>query len=182
MAIGTFTSIATLIHPMKTAEQFAVIDNSGRGGYTPPCHAGSTTATGMQFGIPREHLLGRFQEAIKVWQLAFKPERFDFMGKYWTVEDGLLAPQPYQEGGWPIWGGGNAVDAAIRRSADYGECWTCDPFPLMKEVWEHQTGIYKQRAEELGKKPYIVLMRDGWVADTFEDAAQRVRDPLHRAR
>jgi alkanesulfonate monooxygenase SsuD/methylene tetrahydromethanopterin reductase-like flavin-dependent oxidoreductase (luciferase family) len=173
VAIGTFTSIGTLIHPMKTAEQFAVIDNLSQGRLYTTLSRGFHEGYWMQFGIPREHLLGRFQEAIKVWQLSFKPERFDFMGKYWTVEDGLLAPQPYQEGGWPIWGGGNAVDAAIRRSADYGSCWTCDPFPLMKEVWEHQTGIYKQRAEELGKKPYIVLMRDGWVADTFEDAAQQ---------
>jgi alkanesulfonate monooxygenase SsuD/methylene tetrahydromethanopterin reductase-like flavin-dependent oxidoreductase (luciferase family) len=43
----------------------------------------------------------------------------------------------------------------------------------MKEVWDEQAGAYRQYAEELGKKPFIVLMRDGWVADTFEDAAQQ---------
>ena len=83
----------------------------------------------MQFGIPQEKLLGRFNEQIKIWREAFKGERFDFDGKYWQVEQGLLAPQPYQEGGWPIWGGGNASPAAIRRSADLRRGLDLRPVP-----------------------------------------------------
>ena len=92
-----------------------------------------------QFGVPREKLLGRFIESLAVTKEALLGGRFDFEGKHYQVEDGLLVPQPYQPGGWPIWGGGNAVDAAIRRSADYGECWTCDDFPLRPDVWERQS-------------------------------------------
>lgn len=172
VAIGTFTLVHTLVHPMKTAEEFAVIDNLSQGRLYTTISRGFHPGYWMQFGIPQERLLGRFQEATKIWKLAFEGERFDFDGKYWKVEQGLLAPQPYQEGGWPIWGGGNANEAAIRRSAEYGETWTCDPFPLMKEVWDAQTGQYRRRAEELGKTPFIVLMRDGWVADSFEQAAE----------
>jgi alkanesulfonate monooxygenase SsuD/methylene tetrahydromethanopterin reductase-like flavin-dependent oxidoreductase (luciferase family) len=94
-------------------------------------------------------MLGRFQEAIRIWQEAFRGERFDFAGKYWQAEHGVLAPAPYQSGGWPIWGGGNASPAAIRRSAEYAACWTCDPFPLMKEVWDEQAGAYRDHAREL---------------------------------
>ena len=50
---------------------------------------------------------------------------------------------------------------------------TVDPFPHLKEVWERaDRAPTAEHAEELGKKPFIVLMRDGWVADTFEDAAR----------
>jgi alkanesulfonate monooxygenase SsuD/methylene tetrahydromethanopterin reductase-like flavin-dependent oxidoreductase (luciferase family) len=171
IAIGTFTFVATLFHPLKAAEQFSVIDNLSQGRLYTTMSRGFHPGYWQQFGIPQEHLLGRFQEAIRIWQAAFAGERFDFPGKYWQVEQGLLAPQPYQTGGWPIWGGGNAVPAAIRRSAEYGAAWTCDPFPLMKEVWDEQAGAYREHARELGKKPFIVLMRDGWVADSFEDAA-----------
>jgi alkanesulfonate monooxygenase SsuD/methylene tetrahydromethanopterin reductase-like flavin-dependent oxidoreductase (luciferase family) len=171
IAIGTFTFVATLFHPLKAAEQFSVIDNLSQGRLYTTMSRGFHPGYWQQFGIPQEHLLGRFQEAIRIWQTAFAGERFDFPGKYWQVEQGLLAPQPYQTGGWPIWGGGNAVPAAIRRSAEYGAAWTCDPFPLMKEVWDEQAGSYREHARELGKQPFIVLMRDGWVADSFEDAA-----------
>ena len=95
--------------------------------------------------MPQERLLGRFQEAIKVWDLAFKGERFDFDGDFYKVEQGLLAPQPWQRGGWPFWGGGNANPAAIRRSAQYGEAWTCDPSPLQKDVWDERTTAYGTR-------------------------------------
>ena len=171
--LSTFTLVATLYHPLHAAEQLAVVDNLSHGRLATTISRGFHPGYWEQFGIPQEKLVGRFKEFIDVWNLAFKGERFSYDGKHYKVDNGLLAPGPYQEGGWPIWGGGNAVDAAIRRSAEYGACWTCDPFPFQKEVWERQAGTYRERAEELGKKPYIVMMRDGWVADTFEQASEQ---------
>ncbi|MGE4425565.1 MAG: LLM class flavin-dependent oxidoreductase [Solirubrobacteraceae bacterium] len=171
VAIGTFTYVATLDHPLRAAEQFSVIDNISRGRLYTTISRGYHEGYWKQFGIPREKLLGRFKEFIAVWNEAFKGERFDFDGKHYKVEDGLLAPQPYQQGGWPIWGGGNANPAAIRRSAEYGDSWTGDQYPLMKEVWDKNVGAYREFAKELGKDPFITLMRDGWVADTFDEAA-----------
>ena len=49
---------------------------------------------------------------------------------------------------------------------------TADPSPHLKEVWDERVAAYRRHAEELGKKPFIVMMRDGWVADSFEDAAR----------
>ena len=178
VAIGSFTFVATLYHPMHAAEQFAAIDNLSHGRLYTTLSRGYHPGYWEQFGIPQEKLVGRLKEFVEVLNLAFKGERFSYDGQHYKVQNGLLAPGPYQEGGWPIWGGGNAVDAAIRRSADYGACWTCDPFPLQKDVWERQAGAYRERAEELGKKPFIVLMRDGWVADTFEEAASQFGDYL----
>jgi alkanesulfonate monooxygenase SsuD/methylene tetrahydromethanopterin reductase-like flavin-dependent oxidoreductase (luciferase family) len=171
VAIGSFTLVSTLYHPMHIAEQCAVIDNLSEGRLFMTMSRGYHEGYWKQFGIPREKLLGRFKEELEVVRLACQGERFDFHGKHFDVEDGLLVPQPYQEGGWPIWGGGNAVPAAIRRSAEYGECFTCDHFPLEKANWEERVGLYRERAEELGKKPYVVIMRDGWVGDSFEEAA-----------
>lgn len=173
VAIGTYTLVSTLYHPMEAAEWFSVIDNLSRGRLYTTISRGFHAGYWEQFGISQEKLLGRMLEFIEVWKLAFEGRRFDYSGKHYTVEQGLLAPQPYQPGGWPIWGGGNAAPAAIRRSATYGASWTCDPFPLMKSVWDEQAGMYREHAREMGKEPFIVLMRDGWVADTFEDAARQ---------
>ena len=177
LAIGSFTYVGTLYHPMKAAEQFAIIDVLSEGRLYTTVSRGFHPGYWMQFGIPQEKLLGRFNEQIKIWREAFKGERFDFDGEHWQVEQGLLAPQPYQEGGWPLWGGGNASPAAIRRSAAYGEAWTCDPSPLRKDVWDERTKAYGEYAKELGKKPFVVLMRDGWVDDSFEKAAVEFGTP-----
>jgi alkanesulfonate monooxygenase SsuD/methylene tetrahydromethanopterin reductase-like flavin-dependent oxidoreductase (luciferase family) len=170
VAIGSHTFVATLTHPLKAAEQFAVVDNLSEGRLYTTLSRGYHAGYWQQFGVPQDHMLGRFQEAIEIWRLAFLGERFTFNGNYWQVEDGLLAPGPYQPGGWPIWGGGFVTPAACRRSADYGQCWSGDMFPIVEETWRERAGAYVARAEELGKEPLIVLMRKGWVADSYEDA------------
>src|SRR4051794_28612806 len=170
--LGTFTHVATLTHPMKAAEQFAVIDTLSRGRLVTTVSRGFLAQFWGQFGIPEERLLGRFQETLKVWRQAFAGERFDFDGDHWQVRDGFLAPAPYQPGGWPLWGGGNASPKAIRRTASYAEAWTCDPMPHAREAFLADAGAYRERARELGKTPFVALMRDGWVADDFAQAAR----------
>jgi alkanesulfonate monooxygenase SsuD/methylene tetrahydromethanopterin reductase-like flavin-dependent oxidoreductase (luciferase family) len=176
VAIGAFTYVATLYHPLKAAEQFSVIDNLSKGRLFTTLSRGYHPGYWQQFGVEQDRLLGRFKEAIAIWQEAFRGERFDFRGEHFGVVDGLLVPQPYQAGGWPIWGGGQSSVAAVQRSAEYGSCWTADVWPINPTVWEAKSAAYRQKAHELGKKPFIVLMRDGWVADSFEDAAGEFGD------
>lgn len=172
VAIGSFTFVGTLVHPMKAAEQFAVIDNLSRGRLFTTVSRGFLAAYWGQFGIPEDKMLGRLQETLAIWRQAFEGRRFDFDGSHWQVRDGMLAPPPYQPGGWPVWGGGNVSPAAARRAADHGESWTGDPFPISDAAWAERVDAYRERARERGKAPFVVLMRDGWVADSFEEAAR----------
>ena len=92
---------------------------------------------------------------------------FDYDGEFWNVRK-PEAPfefvgvhlRPYQRPHPPIWGGGNASPDAITRSASYGEAMTADPSPILKDVWDERVAAYKAAAEERGKKPFVVLMRD----------------------
>lgn len=178
IAIGTHTFVATLTHPLKAAEQFAVIDTLSEGRLYTTVSQGYHPGYWKQFGVPQTHMLGRFQEAIKIWRLGFQGTRFNFEGKYWQVEDGLLTPGPYQPGGWPIWGGGYVTPAACARSAEYGECWSGDMFPIRRTAWDERAGAYIERARDLGKRPLIVLMRKGWVADSYEQAVREFAAPV----
>ena len=65
VAIGSFTWLATLFHPMKGAEQFSVIDNLSQGRLYTTVSRGFHPGYWMQFGIPQEKLLGRFLEAVE---------------------------------------------------------------------------------------------------------------------
>ncbi len=171
--LATFTFVATLVHPLKAAEQLSVVDNLSRGRLVTTVSRGFLPAFWGQFGIPEDRLLGRFLEALRIWRRAFAGERFHFAGDHWDVRDGLLAPAPFQPGGWPIWSGGNASQAAIRRSASLADAWTSDPMPMTDDAFRADADAYRERAWEEGKRPFVVLMRDGWVADNFEQAARR---------
>ena len=68
VAIGTYTFVATLYHPMRAAEQFAIIDNLSKGRLYTTMSRGYHAGYWGQFGIPQEKLLGRFFEAVRIWQ------------------------------------------------------------------------------------------------------------------
>lgn len=172
VALGTYALVLTLWHPMVIAEQTAVADNLSKGRMFHCLGRGYHTGYWDYFGVPQERLLGRFKEGIACLERAFESngEPFDFDGEFYQVRNSILTPQPWQEH-VPIWGGGQ-VAASIKRSAQYGDCWAGDPFPLDKQVWDERIGGYRAAAEKRGKKPYVVLMRDGWVADSYEDAME----------
>ena len=173
VAIGAYCLVNTLYHPMHVAEQCAIIDNLSRGRLFMTWGRGYHEGYWGQFGIPRERLLGRFLENVRIiaQALASKGERISVDGDFYSVQDGLLTPNCYQQPRFPFWGGGQFTPS-IKRSADYAESWTCDDFPILRDVWESQVGGYREAAVAKGKEPFIVLMRNGWVADSFEDAAE----------
>ena len=171
VALGSFTFVRTLVHPMKAAEQFSVVDNLSGGRVFTTVSRGFLSAFWGQFGIPEQRLLGRFRETIDIWHEAFTGEPFDYQGDHWQVRDGRLAPPPYQPGGWPIWGVATPRRAplpALPSTARAGPPTRCR---CPKRRGRSAPDAYRNRARALGKRPFVVAMRDGWVADSFEDAA-----------
>jgi alkanesulfonate monooxygenase SsuD/methylene tetrahydromethanopterin reductase-like flavin-dependent oxidoreductase (luciferase family) len=175
VALGAYCLVNTLYNPMLIAEQCAIIDNLSRGRLYMAFGRGYHPGYWQYFGIPTERMLGRFLENVDVIKEAMKGEPFSYEGDFYRVEESLLTPQPFQAGGFPIWGTGQFPES-IRRAATYGECWSGDDFPLLKEVWDRNVGAYRDLARELDKEPFVVLMRDGWVADSFEQAAAEFGD------
>ncbi len=174
VAIGSYCLVNTLYHPMEVAEQCAIIDNISRGRLYMTWGRGFHAGYWGQFGVPPERMLGRYLENVAIIDKALqaKGERFSWDGDFYQVSDGLLSPNSYQQPRFPFWGGGQ-LPAAIERCGVYAESWTCDDFPILKEVWDQQAGAYRAKAVEHGKEPFIVLMRKAWVADTFEQAAEQ---------
>ncbi len=120
-------------------------------------------------GIPEERLLSRFLENLSIIKKTFEGKKFSYEGEFYSVVDGVISPRPYQSPHYPIWGGGQ-VPESIRRCAEYATCWTGDDHPIDNATWLEQVRPYRERARELGKEPFVVLMRNGWVADDYASA------------
>ncbi len=169
VALGAFALPNALYHPMLLAEQCSVIDNLSRGRLFMAWTRGKDYWD--YFGIPEGRRLGRFLENVKVIEEAYKGERFSFHGDFYDVDDALVTPQPYQQPRFPFWGGGKAAPA-IERCARFAEAWGCDDFPIDVPVWREWADAYREAARERGKQPFIVLMRNGWVADSYDAAME----------
>jgi alkanesulfonate monooxygenase SsuD/methylene tetrahydromethanopterin reductase-like flavin-dependent oxidoreductase (luciferase family) len=169
VALGAFALVNTLYPPMLIAEQCSIIDNLSRG------RLYMAWARGKDywnfFGIPEQRLLGRFLENVRVIEAAYQGERFSFHGDFYDVEDALLSPQPYQRPHFPFWGAGQ-TPTAIERCATYSDAWACNDLPFHAGPWREQADTYREAALARGKRPFVVLGRDGWVADSYPRAIE----------
>lgn len=173
VALGSYCLVNTLYNPMQLAEQCAIIDNISRGRLYMTWGRGYHDRYWGQYGIPPERMLGRYLDNVRIIEkaLASRGERFDWDSDFYQVRDGLVSPGCYQQPRFPFWGSGQ-LSPAIERCGNYAEAWTCDPFPIQRETWNEQAGAYRECARAHGKEPFIVLMRDGWMADSYEQAVR----------
>jgi alkanesulfonate monooxygenase SsuD/methylene tetrahydromethanopterin reductase-like flavin-dependent oxidoreductase (luciferase family) len=177
--LGTFVNVLTLWDPMHVAETTALIDHLSQGRLTLGAGAGFHTGYWQMFGIDPKRPLRRFLEAMEVLQTAWtSKEPFTFRGEYFTYEDVFLTPKPYQDPHPPVWAGAQ-MPKAIEAGGTYATAWTVAPFPLDKEVFKREVELFKTTAIANGvADPKIVIMRNGFVAETREEA-ERVFGPYY---
>jgi alkanesulfonate monooxygenase SsuD/methylene tetrahydromethanopterin reductase-like flavin-dependent oxidoreductase (luciferase family) len=103
LRVATGVSVLPLVHPIRTAEEAATVDQVsqgrldfgiGRSGF-PRAYAG--------YGIPYEESRERFQESLDVILGVWTQERFSYSGKYFSCKDLGVVPRPYQKPHPPIW-------------------------------------------------------------------------------
>jgi alkanesulfonate monooxygenase SsuD/methylene tetrahydromethanopterin reductase-like flavin-dependent oxidoreductase (luciferase family) len=168
--LATHALVLTLYHPMHVAEQAAMIDHLSRGRLVMTVAMGYHDDYWRMFGLTRAGRRGRFIEAVEILRRAWAgSEPFSYDGEHFQLTDVRLLPQPYQPGGPELWIGGQ-VDASIVRAGELADGWVYDLYPIDSDTWERRIDLYKQSAHEHGRRTKVVLLREAWVTDTWEEA------------
>src|SRR5262245_21053923 len=103
LRVATGVSVLPLVHPIRTAEEAATVDQVsqgrldfgvGRSGF-PRAYAG--------YGIPYEESRERLQESLEVILKAWTQERFSHAGRFFAFKDLGVVPRPFQKPHPPIW-------------------------------------------------------------------------------
>ncbi|MBO0773265.1 MAG: LLM class flavin-dependent oxidoreductase [Actinobacteria bacterium] len=123
--LGTAVLLAPLHHPLRLAEDLAVIDQLSGGRLNVGLAPGYKPDEFAVLGVPKSQRGARTDETIEILQLAWRGEPFSYAGRHFRFDDVVVAPPPVQAGGPPIWVGGNSL-AAARRAARYGTCFMPD--------------------------------------------------------
>ncbi|MGH7863572.1 MAG: LLM class flavin-dependent oxidoreductase [Candidatus Binataceae bacterium] len=173
VTIGTYVLLAPFQHPVKLAEDAAVVDVISGGRLRLGIGLGYRQEEFDGFGLPRQERLGRTLETLDILKRAWTGERFSFKGKYFDLKDVRVLPRPISS---PhpelLWGAG--APQAIRRAAKLGLSFAC--VGGRKEI-----GIYVEALKALGKDPAryaIVNSRVVYVADSQDQAWADTRDAL----
>jgi alkanesulfonate monooxygenase SsuD/methylene tetrahydromethanopterin reductase-like flavin-dependent oxidoreductase (luciferase family) len=173
VTIGTYVLLAPFHHPVKLAEDAAVVDVISGGRLRLGIGLGYRQEEFDGFGVPRGERLGRTLETIDILKRAWTGERFSYKGKYFDLKDVRVLPRPASS---PhpelLWGAG--APEAIRRGAKLDMSFAC--VGGRKEI-----GIYAEALKSLGKDPAryaIVNSRVIYIADSEEQAWSDTRDAL----
>ncbi len=103
LRIGMAVSLAAFYHPLRLAEEVALLDVLSGGRVNWGAGRGFDPTEFKVFGVPLEESAPRFQEAVEIVLAAWKSERLSWSGRYWRFEDVEVLPKPLQQPHPPVW-------------------------------------------------------------------------------
>jgi alkanesulfonate monooxygenase SsuD/methylene tetrahydromethanopterin reductase-like flavin-dependent oxidoreductase (luciferase family) len=119
--------------------------------------------------------VGRLVEGIRLLELLWTEEAVTYDGDYYSVEDATISAIPSEKP--PIWLAANA-DRAVRRAAEMSDAWFVNPHSSMGEIRAQKRDIYDPIREERGESTTVPMIREGFVAETEEEAYETAREYL----
>jgi probable F420-dependent oxidoreductase len=166
--LGTGLLVAPLYHPVHVAEDVAMLDIVSGGRAILGVGVGYQDGDFAAFGVPAAEREARLEESLAVVERCWSGETFSHAGRFWQLADVRIRPRPVQQPRPPLWLGAWSP-AGVRRAARLGDAWLVDPIQGLSAVKE-MAAVYRAEAARIGRRPRIVLMREGWVAKTHEQA------------
>jgi alkanesulfonate monooxygenase SsuD/methylene tetrahydromethanopterin reductase-like flavin-dependent oxidoreductase (luciferase family) len=173
VTIGSFVVLMPFYHPLRLAEDAAVVDVISGGRLRLGIGKGYRAEEFEGFGIARKERLGRTLEGIEILKRAWTGERFSFEGRYFRFDNVRVLPSPTSKP-YPelLWGG--MTPKAIRRAAELDMSFVCN-------LGAREMELYLDALRQLGKNPAgysIVNSRIVYLADSAEQAWRDIEGPL----
>jgi len=101
--ISNDIALLPLYHPIRLAEELAVLDQISNGRMEFGIGMGYVPKEFDAFGVPLRNRVSMTDEAIEILRLAWGEEPFSFRGKRYDLSDIDVHPKPVQPGGPPLW-------------------------------------------------------------------------------
>jgi alkanesulfonate monooxygenase SsuD/methylene tetrahydromethanopterin reductase-like flavin-dependent oxidoreductase (luciferase family) len=94
--IGLAAAIAPFHHPLRLAEQMALVDIISEGRLDVGIGRGNRPVEFAGYGVPQIESRERMDEAVEVVLRAWTEERFSYRGRFFTFQDVAVIPKPLQ--------------------------------------------------------------------------------------
>ena len=171
--VGSFVLLGPFYHPLRLAEDAALIDVVSNGRLRLGIGVGYRHEEFDIFQIPRNQRVGRTLEAIEILKRAWTGDRFDFEGKHFSFKNARVLPRPMSSKGPELlWGGMHRE--SIKRAAKLDLGFACN-------LGSGEIGTYHEALRDLGKNPAaysVVNAVQVYVADSEDQAWNEIAPGL----
>jgi alkanesulfonate monooxygenase SsuD/methylene tetrahydromethanopterin reductase-like flavin-dependent oxidoreductase (luciferase family) len=116
--IGLAAAILPFHHPLRLAEQFALVDVISRGRLDMGVGRGNRPTEFRGYQVPQQESRARFEEAVDILMHAWNEERFSYDGHFFTIKDAHVIPRPVQKPHPPMYQvcvSKDSIEATARR-------------------------------------------------------------------
>src|SRR5215472_3351423 len=148
LRIGTAVSLAPFYHPLRLAEEIALLDVLSGGRVNWGAGRGFARVEFTAFGVPPEESASRFRETVEIVLRAWTDERLSFAGQHFRYEDVEVLPKPPQRPHPPIWMAASS-ESAIEWAASRGFSILMDPHSSAPEIG-HKRRFYAEKLTASG--------------------------------
>lgn len=145
--LGSAIALAPLYHPVRFAEDCAVLDILSGGRAEMAVAVGYRRREAAAYGIDFSSRGRRMDEFLEIVRRLWAGETFSYAGQHFALKNASIVPTPTRP--IPLYIGG-FTDKALERTAKYGDGYFGNP-----EVWE----LYRQKLRACGKDPAAARMR-----------------------
>ena len=167
--LGTNVLLLPLYHPLRVAEDAAVLDLASGGRFTLGVGAGYVQFEFETLGVERKHRPSSMEEGVKIIRRAWDEGRIGCSGQRWQLPDLPFSPQPERR--IPIYFGGNAP-TALRRAVRLGDGFVAgNPANLAAVRKQYAALAEAMKAEGKTSESFpFVLSTSVYLGDTPEQA------------
>jgi luciferase family oxidoreductase group 1 len=151
LRIGTAVSLAAFYHPLRLAEEVALLDVLSGGRVDWGAGRGFDRTEFENFGVTQEESAARFREAVEIVLAAWKNERIDFDGRFHHFHGVEVLPKPLQKPHPPMWVAASS-ESAIEWAAQQGYSILMDPHAAHVEIGRKRA-LYRKLLVQNGHSP-----------------------------
>jgi alkanesulfonate monooxygenase SsuD/methylene tetrahydromethanopterin reductase-like flavin-dependent oxidoreductase (luciferase family) len=148
LRIGTAVTLAAFYHPLRIAEEVALLDVLSGGRMNWGAGRGFDATEFRAFGVTPQESADRFREAVEIVLAAWTQDRLHYHGRYFEFENVEVLPKPIQQPHPPVWVAASS-EPAIEWAAQCGHTIMMDPHSPHSEI-ARKRELYRTRLEAAG--------------------------------
>lgn len=176
LRIGTGVTLAAFYHPLRIAEEIALLDIFSGGRMNWGAGPGFDRTEFRAFGVEPDEVRTRLRENFDIVLAAWTNERITHHGPYYDFDDLEVLPKPRQSPHPPAWLSGTSAESA-EYAASRGYSIMLDPHSTHEEIGAK----YRHYRDELEAHGHSIEGRDIpiarllAIAETHEEAEEIAR-------
>jgi alkanesulfonate monooxygenase SsuD/methylene tetrahydromethanopterin reductase-like flavin-dependent oxidoreductase (luciferase family) len=148
LRIGTAVTLAGLYHPLRLAEELAMLDIFSGGRLNWGAGRGFDPTEFRAFEVDAEDSRARLYECVEIVLQAWDRKRFSHDGKFWRIRDIEVLPQPLQQPKPPFWMAASSPEA-VKSAAELGYSILQDPHSSHAAIGAKRA-LYRETLETNG--------------------------------